>query len=59
MNAAARQILREIHSLQRIEDYLRIAKAELASDPSDDRLRAFIVVVEDLLEQEKSKLLSR
>jgi hypothetical protein len=56
MNAVARQTLRELRSLRNIETYLRTAKAELASNPCDDALRAFIVIVEDLLRNECAKL---
>lgn len=56
MNSAARQTLTELRSLSNIEKYLRTAKAELASDPCDDKLRAFIEVVEVLLRDERSKL---
>jgi hypothetical protein len=48
--------LRELRSLTNIEKYLNSDRAELASDPSDERLRAFIEVVEGLLRQEKTKL---
>jgi len=58
MNRAARQTLRELRSLRNIETYLRTAKAELASDPCDDTLRAFIEIVEALLRDEKAKLVS-
>ena len=56
MNSAARQTLNELRSLGNIQTYLRTAKAELASDPCDDRLRAFVVVVEGLFQEEKKKL---
>ena len=56
MNAAARQTLRELRSLGNIQTYLRTARAELASNPSDEPLRAFIAVVEALLAAEKAKL---
>lgn len=56
MNAAARRTLGELRSLKNIETYLRTAKAELASNPCDDQLRAFIDVIEGLLRDEKAKL---
>lgn len=56
MNADARRTLRELRSLGNIEVYLRTAKAELASDPCDERLRAFIGLVEELLREEKARL---
>ncbi len=56
MNAAARQTLTELRSLGNIQRYLQTAKVELASNPCDDKLRAFIEVVEGLLAEEKKKL---
>ena len=56
MNAAARQTLSELRSLSNIEKYLRTARAELASDPCDEKLRAFIEVIEVLLRDERAKL---
>ena len=56
MNAQARQTLTELRFLTNIETYLKTARAELASNPCDDRLRAFIDVVEGLLKEEKTKL---
>jgi len=56
MNHAARQTLTELRSLSNIEKYLGTAKAELASNPCDDRLRAFIELIESLLRDEKAKL---
>jgi hypothetical protein len=56
MHPQARQTLQELRSLTNIEKYLNAARAELASDPCDERLRAFIVVVEGLLKEEKGKL---
>jgi len=56
MNAEARKTLRELHSLNNIGTYLKAAKAELASDPSDEKLRAFIELVEGLLGEERAKL---
>jgi hypothetical protein len=56
MNAAARKTISELRSLGNIETYLRTASAELASDPCDEPLRAFIAVVEALLAVEKAKL---
>jgi hypothetical protein len=56
MNAAARQTLTELRSLGNIQMYLHTAKAELASNPRDERLRDFIELVEGLLGDEKAKL---
>jgi hypothetical protein len=58
MNPEARRTLRELRSLGNIEVYLRTAKAELASDPCDERLKAFIEVVEELLREEKARLVA-
>jgi hypothetical protein len=58
MNPEARRTLRELRSLGNIEVYLRTAKAELASDPCDERLKAFITVVEQLLREEKARLVA-
>jgi hypothetical protein len=38
-------------------DLRQDCRAELASDPCDERLRAFIAVVEGLLREEKGKLI--
>ena len=57
MHREARQTLREIRSLQRFEDYIRIARAELASDPDNDRLRAFIDMIQTLVSEEKARFL--
>lgn len=59
MTENARRTLRELRSLSNIETYLRTAKAELASDPCDDTLRAFIEIVEALLREETAKLSRR
>ena len=56
MRPQARQTLRELRSLTNIETYLKTTGAELASDPCDERLRAFIEAVEELLREEKVKL---
>ena len=57
MHREARQTLSQIHSLQRFEDYIRIARAELASDPGNERLRAFIDMIETLVREEKALFL--
>jgi hypothetical protein len=57
MHPQARQTLREIHSLQRFENYIRCARAELASDPSNAKLRAFIDMIEVMVREEKANLL--
>ena len=56
MNAEARKTLNELRSLSNIERYLKTAKAELASSPCDERLRAFIDLIEGLLQDERNKL---
>jgi hypothetical protein len=58
MNPAARQTLRELRTLGNLEKYLSAAKAELASDPDDEPLRAFIELIEGLLSDERTKLAS-
>jgi hypothetical protein len=55
MHPQSRQTLQELRSLTNIE-YLKTARAELASDPRDEKLHAFIAVVEGLLREEKAKL---
>ena len=57
MRQEARTTLRELRSLQRFDEYIRIARAELASDPNNDRLRAFIEMIEALVREEKAKLI--
>ena len=59
MNAAARRMLRDLSSLTNIEQYLNAAKAELASDPTDVQLGEFVKLVEDMLRDEKAKLVAR
>jgi hypothetical protein len=56
MHAQARQTLQELRSLSNIEKYLKTARAELASNPCDERLRAFIDAIESLLLEEKDEL---
>jgi hypothetical protein len=56
MHPQARQTLQELRLLTNIETYLKTARAELASNPGDERLRAFIETIEDLLREEKAKL---
>ena len=58
MHPQARRTLQELRSLTNIEKYLNAARAELASDPCDERLRAFIEAVEELLREEKAKFIS-
>jgi hypothetical protein len=59
MNPAARTTLRELRSLGNLEKYLHAARAELASDPSDEPLRAFVELVEGLLRDEREKLVGQ
>lgn len=56
MHPHARQTPRELRSLTNIEKYLKSARAELASDACDERLRALIAVVEGLLREEMVKV---
>lgn len=57
MQAAARQTLIDIRTIQRLECYVRCARAELASNPGDDLLREFIRLNESLIRDERAKLL--
>jgi hypothetical protein len=57
MQAAARQTLTDIRTIQRLECYVRCARAELASNPDDDLLREFIRLNESLIRDERAKLL--
>jgi hypothetical protein len=56
MRPEAMRALNEIHAINRFDDYLRIARAELASDPYSDVLGAFVTMVERLVVTEKAKL---
>jgi hypothetical protein len=56
MNPAARSTLRELRSLGNLKKYLQAARAELASDPGDEPLRAFVELAEGLLRDEQMKL---
>ena len=56
---ASRKTLQELRSLSNVEKYLQTARAELASHPCDDRLRAFFAPVESLFREEKDKLKRR
>lgn len=49
--------LSTIRNLARIEAWIRCAKAELASSPYDQLLAEFIRVNEDILTEERNKLL--
>lgn len=57
MNTEAERTLREIRQLQCFDDYIRIARAELASDPGNERWRTFIDMIETLVREEKTKLM--
>ncbi len=56
MKPEAQQALHEIRSLKRMGDYIRCARAELASDPENSQLRTFIALMERLLAQEQARL---
>lgn len=58
MQAAARQTLADIRTIQRLESYVRCARAELASNPQDELLREFIRLNEMLIREERARLLS-
>lgn len=58
MQPAARQTLADIRTIQRLECYVRCARAELASNPGDDLLREFIRINETLIREERARLLS-
>jgi hypothetical protein len=49
----------ELRSISNTERYLRIAKAEQASSPCGERLRAFMELVEGLLREEMERLIAR
>lgn len=57
MQAAARKTLADIRTIQRLETYVRCARAELASNPGDELLREFIRLNEALIREERQKLL--
>ncbi|UXI69849.1 hypothetical protein [Tahibacter amnicola] len=57
MRTEARKTLSTIHTIQRLEDYVRCARAELASCPEDELLREFIRINERLILEEKRRLL--
>ncbi|MCQ4165096.1 hypothetical protein [Tahibacter harae] len=56
MQAAARKTLADIRTIQRLETYVRCARAELASNPGDDLLREFIRINETLIREERRRL---
>jgi len=58
MKPEAQQALHEIRSLKRMADYIRCARAELASDPENSQLSTFIALMERLLAQEQARLCS-
>jgi hypothetical protein len=58
MRYEARQTLAHIRSVQRLEDYVRCARAELASNPRNEFLREFIRLNEQLIENEKARLVA-
>lgn len=58
MRPQARETLAAIKSLTRLEAWIRCARAELASSPSDELLAEFIRINERLLAEERRKLLA-
>lgn len=57
MRHEARKTLADLRALSRFDDYMKIARAELASDPDNVQLRAWIEAVDELVTDEKAKLL--
>ena len=57
MRPEARKALADLRALSRFDDYMKIARAELASDPHNAQLRAWIDTVDGLVTDEKAKLL--
>jgi hypothetical protein len=58
VSTAARQTLTDIRTIQRLESYVRCARAELASNPHDELLCEFIRINEGLIREERERLLS-
>lgn len=58
MRKEARETLAAIKTLTRLEVWIRCAKAELASTPHDKLLAEFIRVNEQLVVEEREKLLA-
>lgn len=58
MRPEARQTLAKIRSLSRLEDWIRCAKAELASTPKDELLAEFIRATEKMADAERESLLA-
>jgi hypothetical protein len=56
MKPEAQQALDEIRSFKRMDDYIRCARAELASDPENLQLSTFIALMQRLLAQEQARL---
>ncbi len=56
MRPEARRTVSHIHSVVRLEQWIRCARAELASCPHDELLREFIRLNEQLLLEERAKL---
>ena len=57
MRHEARKTLAELRALSRFDDYVKIARAELASDPENKQLRAWIEAVDGFVTDEKAKLI--
>ncbi|MGA9333734.1 MAG: hypothetical protein WBV39_05590 [Rudaea sp.] len=56
MRREALNLLTKIQNMARLEEWIRCAKAELASGPHDELLAEFIRVNEKLLAEEREKL---
>lgn len=58
MGKEARDTLATMKTLNRLDAWIRCARAELASTPGDELLAEFIRVNEHLLQIERNKLLA-
>ncbi|MEO8672781.1 MAG: hypothetical protein ABI411_15795 [Tahibacter sp.] len=56
MRNEARKTLSQIHTINRLEHYVKCARMELASCPHNELLREFIRINEKLIEEERSKI---
>jgi hypothetical protein len=56
MRPEARRTVSHLHSVVRLEQWIRCARAELASCPDNELLREFIRLNEQLLAEERDKI---
>lgn len=56
MRPEARRTVSHFHSVVRLEQWIRCARAELASCPDNELLREFIRLNEQLLAEERNKI---